>query len=163
GVDGSRIAVHTFEIEATPNPISDAMPPDELLLNWPTRPPDGTLLRLHIPSWNARDVVDLADRLYARHEIEAIDDHTIEIPAGAAGYVAIPMSYQRQTGVLEVELPLGIKKGQRFDVSIRQITNRFRGPNIPPPRVQSITLEEAGKIIDALPPVPGVAATPKRG
>jgi hypothetical protein len=162
GLEASRVAVHTFEIEATPIPISPTMPPDELLLNWPTPPPDGTVLRLHIPSWNARDVVDLADRLYPRHEIEAIDDHTIEIPAGGTRYIPIPMSYQRQTGVLEVEFPLGIRKGQRFDVSIRQITNRFRQAQIPPPRVQSITLEEAAKIIDTL-PVPKDAATPARG
>jgi hypothetical protein len=161
GLDASRTAMHTFEIESTPYPIAEELPPDELLLDWSARTPDGTVLRMHLPSWNARDVVELADRFYARHEIEAIDDHTIEIPGGGTRYVPIPMSHARQTGVLSVEFPLGIQKGQRFDVSVRQITNRIREVKIPPPKVQEITLEEAEKIIATL-PAPKAAGTPKQ-
>jgi len=124
-------------------------------------------MRIHIPSWNARDVVELADRLYARHEIETIDDHTIEIPGGGTRYVPIPTSQHRQTGVVAVEFPLGIRKRQRFDVSVRQITNRVRGAQIPPPKVRTITLEEAAKIIATLPALTlahaAAAAAPKSG
>jgi len=164
GLDASRVAMHTFEIEATPHAIGDALPPDELLLVWPKRTPVGTVLRIHIPTWSAQDVVALADRFYARHEIEAIDEHTIAVPCGGTRYVPIPISQHRQTGVISVEFPLGIKKRQRFDVSVRQITNRIRGAKIPPPKVTRITLEEAAKILDSL-PTPGVAATttPKIG
>lgn len=157
GLDPSRVAMHTFEIEATPHPIAEGLPPDELLLDWSERTPDGTVLRIHIPSWNARDVVALADRFYPRHEIEAIDDHTIEMPGGGTRYVPIPMSRYRQTGVVAAEYPLGIKQGQRFDVSVRQITNRVRGASIPLPKVQKITREEAATLVVALdtPPARG--------
>lgn len=90
GLDASRVAMHTFEMEATPHPVGEALPPDELLLDWSERTPDGTVLRIHIPAWNAREVVELADRFYPRHEIEAIDDHTIEMPGGGTRYVPIP-------------------------------------------------------------------------
>lgn len=150
GLDASRVAMHTFEIEATPGPVADALPPDELLLHWSAEMPEGTVLRLHIPSWNARDVVELADRFYPRHEIEAIDDHTIEMPGGGTRYVPIPVSHNRQTGVIAVEFPLGVKSGQRFDVSVRQITNRVRNGNVPPPKVQKISLEEAARIVASL-------------
>lgn len=158
GLDASRVALHTFEIEATPAPITDSLPPDELLLDWAERVPDGTALRLHIPSWNAAEVVALADRFYPRHDIVAVDAHTIELPGGGTRYVPIPVSHGRQSGVIAVELPLGIKKGQRFDVSVRQITNRLRNARVPAPKVEHITLEEAARLIANLPGAPaGVA------
>ncbi|HMJ93963.1 MAG TPA: hypothetical protein VK472_07675 [Allosphingosinicella sp.] len=150
GLDASRVAMHTFEIEATPHPVGESLPPDELLLDWPASAPEGTVLRFHIPSWNARDVVELADLFYPRHEIEAVDDHTIEMPAGGMRYVPIPMSQHRQTGVIEVEFPLGVRKGERFDVSVRQVTNRIRNARIPPPKVEKISLQEAERILASL-------------
>jgi hypothetical protein len=158
GLDASRASVHTFEIEATPSPISETLPPDELLLDWSARTPDRTILRIHIPSWNAKDVVDLADRFYPRHEIVAIDDHTIEIPGGGTRYVPVPLSHSRQTGVMAIELPLGIQKGQRFDVSVRQITNRIRAGKVSRPKVREITREEAAKIVATIPGAAGLGA-----
>lgn len=158
GLDASRVATHTFEMEATPHAIGDSLPPDELLLDWSEGTPEGTVLRIHIPTWSAAEVVELADRFYARHEIEAIDEHTIEMPGGGTRYVPIPRSTFRQTGVLAVEFPLGIRKGQRFDVSVRQITNRIRGGNVPPPRVRELTLLEAAEILQKE-PVRGLAKT----
>lgn len=151
GLDGSRTASHTFEIEATPQPITATLHPDELLLEWSERTPDGTMLRLYIPSWNARQVVELADCLYARHEIEALDEHTIEMPAGGIRYLPIPQCLHRQTGVVSVEFPLGIKKGQLFDVSLRQISIRGRGAKVPEPKLQQISLQEAQRLIADLP------------
>src|SRR5205085_9031836 len=72
GLGASRMAVHTFEIEATPNAIGDGSLPDELLLEWHREPPEGTEVQLEISSWEGRAVVDLADRFYARHEIRAL-------------------------------------------------------------------------------------------
>jgi hypothetical protein len=158
GLDASRVAMHTFEIAATPGAITPTLPPDELLLDFSEATPEGTLLRLHIPSWRAQDVVDLADRFYARHEIEVVDEHTVEISSGGTRYIPIPKCPFAQTGVIAVEFPLGIKKGQRFDVSVRQITNRQRRANIPPPKIEQITLDEADRILNAL---PGVEAMPR--
>lgn len=149
GLDASRTAFHTFEIEATPYAISEALPPDELLLDWPKGAPAGTMLRIHIPTWQAQDVIDLADRFYARHEIVAVDDHTIELPGGGTRYVPVPRSVLRQTGVIAAEFPLGIVRGQRFDVSVRQITNRSRQANVPAPKVREVSAAEAQKLLAA--------------
>lgn len=147
GVNASRTAMHTFEIEATPHPISDGLLPDELLLEWSRDVPADTYVSLYIPSWNAHDVVALADRVYARHELRAVDTHTVELPGGGIRYVPIPKSLHRQTGVISAELPLGIKKGQRFDVSVRQITNQRRNIKIPQPKVKEISQKEAEKLL----------------
>jgi hypothetical protein len=144
----SRAAFHTFEIEATPRPILETVPADELLLEWSPGIPADSFARIHIPSWKAEDVVSLADRLYPRHEIRVVDAHTIEIPGGGVRYVPIPRSLHRQTGVLTVDLPLGIKKGQRFDLSVRQITNRGRNVQWPAPKIEQISLLEAGRLLN---------------
>jgi len=150
GLAASRVAVHTFEIEATPHPITDALLPDELLLDWSRNLVADTYVNIEIPSWNAHDVVALADRFYPLHEIRALDAHTIQLPAGGTRYVPIPKSLLRQTGVIAVELPLGIKKGQRFDVSVRQITNRGRNVRMPAPKVTEISRKEAEKLLAGL-------------
>lgn len=147
GLTASRVAMHTFEIEASPLPITDELVPDELLLQWSRNVPDGGLAAIHIPSWNAHEVVALADRFYPRHALRATDAHTIELPAGGMRYVPIPRSLRRQTGVLSAELPLGIKKGQRFDVSVRQITHRGRPVRTPSPTVHQVTLAEAARLL----------------
>ena len=162
GLDASRVAMHTFEIAATPGAITPALPPDELMIDFSERTPDGTLLRLHIPSWRAQDVVDLADGFYARHEIEVIDEHTVEIASGGTRYIPIPKCPFAQNGVIAVEFPLGIKKGQRFDVSVRQITNRQRRANIPPPKIERIALEEADWILNNLPGIEAAATAGRK-
>ena len=147
GTNPSRAAIHTFEIEATRGTISAVSPPDELMLTWRNNAPDGTCVQIYIPTWDAQTVVDLADRFYARHDIEVVDAHTISVPAGGTRYVPVPRSTRRQTGVLSAHLPLGIKKGQRFDLSVRQITNRSRGFDLPRSTSQTITLDQAQALL----------------
>lgn len=150
GLADSRVALHTFEIEATPHPITDELLPDELLLEWSRNLVDDTYVTIEIPGWKAQEVVALADRFYPLHEIQAVDERSIQLPAGGTRYIPIPRSLSRQTGIIRVELPLGIKKGQRFDVSVRQITNRGRNIRVPSPKVTHISLKEAEKLIAGL-------------
>lgn len=149
GLDASRMALHTFEIAAAPNPISAERPPDELLFDWRREPPDGTEVEIYIAEWNARDVIELADHLYARHEIRFVDEHTVAVPGGGARYVPIPKSHARQTGVISANFPLGVKKGQRFDLSVRQVTTRWRSVDAGP-KVQKISREEAARLLASL-------------
>jgi len=147
GLDASRMALHTFEIEATPHAIGGGILPDELLLQWHGEPPDGVEVRLEISSWNAREVVDLAERFYPRHEIRAVDTNTIAVPGGGVRYVPIPRSDRRQTGVITVHFPLGVKENQRFDLSVRQVTTRGRQLEVERPKVTTISREDAAKLL----------------
>lgn len=153
GLDASRVALHTFEIEATPQVIAADRLPDELLLDWRSGAPDGTEVRVFMPTWNAHAVVELAERFYARHEIRAIDAHTVALPGGGLRYLPVPTCHQRQTGVISAHFPLGVKKGQRFDVAVRQITTRGRQVELEPPKVTVISLERAAQLLrDTGPP-----------
>ncbi len=123
GLNSSRVALHTFEIQATTAPSANNALPNELLLDWARPAPEGTLVKLFIPTWDANEVVALADRLYYNHGIEVEGPHTIRLPGNGMRYVPIPRSQAGQTGVISAELPLGIVKGQRFDLAVRQISN----------------------------------------
>lgn len=147
GLDASRHAFHTFEIEAAPQAVSEALPPDELLLEWLGDVPEGTEVRLFLPGWDADAVVALADRFYARHEIRVLDARTIALPGDGTRFVPLPPSHQRHTGIISAHFPLGIKKGQRFDLAVRQITNRGRRARTAPPKVRELSLEEAAKLL----------------
>jgi hypothetical protein len=156
GLDSSRTAMHTFEMEATPRPTTDSQPPDELLLEWSANTPAGSMQRIFIPTWNAQDVVDLADRIYPRHDIEVVDAHTVELPASGTRYVPIPVSLVRQNGVISAELTLGIHKGQRFDLSVRQVTNKWHRANVPPSKAQRVSRAEADRLLAGLERAPAV-------
>ncbi len=150
GLEASRQAFHTFEIEAAPGPITDTLWPDELLLEWLGSVPEGTWTSLHIPDWQAQEVVALADRFYPRHDIRVEGAHTITVPGGGTRYIPVPRSPYRRTGVVIVEFPLGIKKGQRFDLAVRQVTNRQRRVPVPPARTEFIDRKTAEKLVASL-------------
>ena len=118
------------------------------MLDWRINPPEGTEVRLFIPSWKAEQVVALADALYPQHEIRAVDAHTVAVPGGGTRYVSIPTSAARQTGVVSVHFPIGVKRGQRFDLAVRQVTTRGRPIKIELPKEQRISLAEAAKLLE---------------
>lgn len=161
GLDASRMALHTFEIEATPRAISGGIPPDELLLQWQGEPPDGTEVQLEISSWDTREVIDLAERFYPRHDLRALNSRTIAVPGGGIRYVPIPRSDRRQTGVITVHFPLGVKRGQRFDISVRQVTTRSRQLEIERPKVTTISLAEAAQMLTPEISVAAATALPR--
>ncbi len=150
GIDASRHAFHTFEIEAAPQAVSEVLLPDELLLEWLDDVPEGAEVRLFLPGWDAEEVVALADRFYPRHEIRALDTRTIALPGGGTRFVPLPPCHQRHTGIISAHFPLGIKNGQRFDLAVRQITNRARRARIDPPKVRKISREEAARLLAQL-------------
>ncbi|MDZ7754662.1 MAG: hypothetical protein U5S82_24165 [Gammaproteobacteria bacterium] len=148
GLEASRMALHTFEIEATPAPIADNYWPDELLVDWHRGAPDGTFAALFIPTWDAQQVIELADRFYARHALYVLDKHTVAVPAGGVCYVPIPRHHVRQTGVVSTHFPPGIRKGERYDVSIRQVTYRERRGRPPKYEGRQISRAEALRLLD---------------
>ncbi len=154
GVGPSRMAFHTFEFEATPRMITDTQPPDELMLEWAGGVPAGTHVKIYVPTWNSAKILELANGLYTQHDLTADDTQTIVVPGGGTQYIPIPRSLFRQTGVVVVHLPLGIIKGQRFDLTIRQITNREYRVQLPPGKGTYISREEALKLIEECVDVP---------
>lgn len=158
GAEASRVAVHTFEIEATPTPPSDDWPPDELMLEWARPVPRGMRVELYLPGISSQAVLDLANRYYNRHDLSLIDEHTIGLGAGGTRYVPLPVTLDAQPGVIAAYFPPGVKKGQRFDCLVRQVTNAMRRAPAPKTRTRRLDREEAAKLARELArqPQPGV-------
>jgi hypothetical protein len=125
----SRLATHTFEIRPSPITLTADQRPDELMIDWGALPED-SIGSIYLPTVAAREVLALAARMYATHNLTAWDSHTLLCRAGGTSYVPIPKgSGANLAGLFSVELPPGIKKGQEFSVIVRQVTS-VMGPTI---------------------------------
>jgi hypothetical protein len=133
GVDGSRRALDTFEIKATPTKLPAHLPPDELMIDW-VNLPAGSVASIFLPEVDAAEALKTADRLYGSHGLQFGDAHTIDCHARGITYVPIPAaSAVNYAGLLSVDLPVGVKKGQEFSVIVRQVSNATGVRATPPP------------------------------
>jgi hypothetical protein len=98
-------------------------PPDELMIDWGDLPPDSPA-QIYWPDVASSDVLALAARLYGTGLLTAVDANTIGLKSvKGVTYIPIPSSSLRCfAGLLTVDLPLGVKKGQQFTVVIRRIS-----------------------------------------
>ena len=118
-----------FDTRASP-PILDPLgvvlnEPDELMIDWGDTPV-GAKAQIYWPDVAAADVVALADRLYGTYKLTAADSHTIAFEAvRGVTYVPIPPADSKTfAGLFTVDLPLGVKKGQEFNIVVRRLTTQ---------------------------------------
>ena len=75
------------------------------------------------PPCDADEILALADQLYDVNLLTKVEDHTIACPAGGVTYLPVPRgSGTNFAGLLSVELPAGIRKGDVHEVTVRQVT-----------------------------------------
>jgi hypothetical protein len=123
----SRRMPHPIQVRPTPPTAQD---PDELLILWGNTPKT-SVATLYVPALDAAEIIHLADRRYATHRLEFSDAHTITCPAEGATLIPMPTGSALAAGLLSVELPTGIRKGDLYSIDIRQLTNAaatFRSP-----------------------------------
>jgi hypothetical protein len=130
-----RIPV-TFEVRPTNAKLALAgAVPDELLIDWAGLP-EGSSATLYLPGASAPDIVSRADALYTAHRLVAVDQHTLTCPASGMTYLPIPDGQQvHMPGLLTVDLPASVRKGQGFSVVVRQLTNAVTRTVTPPPEI----------------------------
>jgi murein tripeptide amidase MpaA len=124
GADMSRRVSQPFEIRATPVAVAHAAPrPDELMIDWGPLPA-GSMAQLYWPAIKADDVLALAKRSYAGRRLQRVDAHTLSCRAEAVSYVPLPAGADvDRAGLLTIDLPAGVRRGERFDVVVRQVTH----------------------------------------
>lgn len=132
GTDPSRVMPHPFEIRAT----SSSATPDELMINWGNTPPQSTA-SLYLPAVQSSDIISLANSMYAAHLLTATDANTIQCPAAGVTLVPVPSGLGRYAGLLSVGLPMGIRKGDTYNISVQQFaeTSAQQVPPPPPPQI----------------------------
>jgi hypothetical protein len=121
GVVDSRIAPQTLQVRPTPAvPLDDR--PDELMIAWGNVPP-GTRASIYLPTVDAAAALDWAHRLYVSNRLAIVDAHTLSCEAGGVTFVPIPgASTVDHVGLMSVELPPTVGRGDRYSVRVRQLT-----------------------------------------
>jgi len=118
GVIDSRRMPHPLQIQST---SKTAQQVDELMITWGNTPA-GSTASLYLPGVSATDVIALAKEMYAYQPLTAEDGNTIEMPIAPVSFVPIPKGIGLLAGLLTVNLPEGIKRGDRYSLVVRQIT-----------------------------------------
>jgi hypothetical protein len=155
GRDGSRRALDTFEIRPTPRGLRPEQPPDELMIDW-GNVPEGASAQIYLPAINSVDVLSMADKMYSTHRLKQLDDHTLECRTGGFTYFPIPAGGAvNYAGLLSIDLPPTVKKGQSFHVVVRQVTSAFgafgRRPSSSPQRPatqHALALQQSRKFFE---------------
>jgi hypothetical protein len=125
GVESRRIP-STFEVRPTPALHAKAGFHDELMIDWGNLP-HGSVARIYLPDTQADQVLDLAKLLYRARELQRIDGYTLQCPAEGLTYIPVPAGAQiNHAGLLTIDLPAGVRRGQRFNVVVRQLTHTGR-------------------------------------
>ena len=127
-VDTHRIP-QTFDVRPTalvasaPGGLLDY--PDELMIDWGNTPV-GCTATIYWPQVDTSAVVRTASRLYGTHLLTAPDGNTLQckVTRGVT-YVPIPTgSGENFAGLLTVDLPPTVVKGQEFKIIVRRIRTR---------------------------------------
>jgi len=134
GEAASRRIANVFDLwPATLKPAEAA--PDELLIEW-GNVPAGTTATIYIPEIDAAQIVGLAGKATRRSALSQLDGQTVNVPTGGISYVPLPVGATfGLTGLLTLDLPEGVRKGESYRVVVRQLADAYARPVKPPPDV----------------------------
>ena len=96
--------------------------PDELMIDWGNVPPR-SIARIYWPQVSAKEIISLATTIYSTHFLSVSDTFTIQCETvEGVTYIPIPFgSGPGLAGLLTIDLPLTVKKGQEFNVVVRRL------------------------------------------
>ncbi|MGE5344007.1 MAG: protein-glutamine glutaminase family protein [Candidatus Omnitrophota bacterium] len=126
GTIASRRIPHTFEFRPTGSELTPDEVPDELMIDWGNTPA-GSLATIYLPGVDTNEVLELAMKLYRSHHVVRIDSHTLQCETGGIDYIPIPKGEGgNEVGMITIDLPETIRKGQAFTIIVRQVTTLTR-------------------------------------
>ncbi len=126
---------NTFEIKPTFIETKIGTKPDELLVDWGNTP-KGSMASFYLPGTDAGHILKMANQMYVKHRLTQLDGQTIQCPVGGITYIPIPPAIgSNYAGLLTVDLPSTVVKGQVFKIVVRQLTNAIGRKIIPPPPI----------------------------
>ena len=122
GVIDSRRMPHPFQVQASKPGAKNV---DELMITWGNTPA-GSTASIYLPGVTAAEIIALADSLYADHQLTIQDQNTIGTPCGPMTFIPIPRNTGLLAGLLTVDLPSGIRRGDVYSIVVRQVTDAIR-------------------------------------
>jgi hypothetical protein len=98
---------------------------------------------VYLPEVDAAEVIALADRMYPSHRLKAIEAHAIQCESRSGTLIPLPPGTGRYAGLIALSLPPATRKGDSFDVVVRQIHDRTVLIPASPPEGPSARAREA--------------------
>ena len=95
------------------------------MVNWGNTP-EGSTASIYWPQIDTTQVVSLSSKLYNTHLLTAPDHSTVQckVTKGIT-YIPIPTAAgENFAGLLTLDLPATVVKGQEFNIIVRRITTR---------------------------------------
>lgn len=131
----TRRVQHTFAIHPTTSKPLRKQGPDELMISWGNTPV-GTDATIYLPGLRVSEVLDLAARNFNLQTLTRVDDHTIRCKTAGVTYIPIPAAIGVDlAGLITLELPPTIRKGQVFRLVVRQVMDTPAPKPVRPPGV----------------------------
>jgi hypothetical protein len=132
GTEFSRRIPSAFELKPTVEKLIDSAGVQELLIDW-GNVPMGSTAQVYIPTVESSDIIALAGILYGNNLLSKVDEHTVQCSVGQMTYIPIPPGATiNHTGLLTIDLPPQVRRGQLYKAVVRQLTNA-RGLRALPP------------------------------
>ncbi len=155
GSAASHRVQHTFDVKPTRATLVAGEKHDELMFDWGSTPA-GSVATIYLPQVRAAEVLDLAGRSFNLQTLERVDDHTLRCRTGGVTYVPLPQGVTNVAGLLTVDLPPSVRKGQVHKIVVRQVTT---SPVLPPQSIPRSALREAIRLREERARGAGVAET----
>lgn len=96
--------------------------PDELMIRWGSLPRSARMT-IYLPDLQADQLLALAATRMDQPRLTRLDEHTIECGSADVSYLPLPEGRLRNSpGLLTIELPEGVKRAQRFDATVHQVS-----------------------------------------
>ena len=137
----SRRMPHPFEVR--PSSLKAAFP-DEMMILWGNTPP-GSTASFFLPALDAAEILSLAESAFGSTRLKVIDPHTLQVPVGGVTFIPIPRGSARNAGLLTVDLPDGVRRGEIFEIVVRQITEDTATSRQGPPSPQLEAFRAVGQ------------------
>jgi Pro-kumamolisin, activation domain len=113
----------TFDVRPTPRALPPDVRPDELMIDWGNTPA-GSTATVYLPGTTAAEVLDLAAEMYVNHQLSEVAEDTIGCPASGVTWIPVPPGAgDNFAGLLTVDLPRTVRKGQAYTIVVRQVTS----------------------------------------
>lgn len=143
GLAESRRMTHPVQVRPTP---LGTLHPDELMILWGNTPVTGQA-QLYLPALSAAEIASLANRLHPAQITDIVDEHTVGFATKGSTFIPLPAGSALAAGLLTVNLPPGIRKGDQYQITVRQLTDASftsKEPQ-PAPPVPQIAEASAGR------------------
>lgn len=131
----TKLVAQPFDLRPSEPTIGGTVPvdtsrPDTLRIEWGDTPPDSKC-RIYLPKINATDLAALASRYFGMANLRVVDGNTVEVKTTSTfSLIPIPPNTgENYAGLISVDLPMSVKDGQKFIITLKRVSSGKHTPS----------------------------------